>query len=156
MGKSGLELVKVYPDTLPQSILNEIVLKSMPLSAKNGDFASSTVQGSLIECFIFNVPGIDRNNIASLVAVYDNSKYDRDSVRKFFSFTVAELQKHNLSDTETFSKILPNMYEGLNKGKVKIKISSVVTLEFNFDEDEKKKKDRGEEFLDSLKGDVWK
>jgi len=155
MGKTGLELVKVFPDTIPNNIINEIVMKSMPLSAKEGDFSSSTVQGCQIECFIFSVPGEQRNNIASLIAVYDNSNYNRDSVRKFFSFTVAELKKHKLGDTDTFSKILPSMLEGLKKGKVKIKISSIVTLEFNF-EDEKKEKDRGEEFLDSLKGDVWR
>jgi len=129
----------------------------MPLSAKAGDYASSTVQGYQIECFIFSVPGENRRNIASLIAVYEDANYDRDIVRKFFSFTVAELQRYNLNDTNTFSKILPSMLEGLKKGRVKIKISSVVTLEFNFDDGTKKKeKDRGEEFLDSLKGDVWK
>ncbi|MCF2143899.1 MAG: hypothetical protein K9W42_09380 [Candidatus Heimdallarchaeota archaeon] len=157
IGKSGLELVTVVPDTIPNNILNEIVLKSMPLSAKAGDFASSTVEGYQIECFIFSVPGEKRQNIASLVAVYDNPNYDRDTVRKFFSFTVTELQRYNMGDTNTFSKILPNMLEGLKKGKVKIKISSVVTLEFNFDDDsKKKKKDRGEEFLESVKGDIWR
>ncbi|RLI68412.1 MAG: hypothetical protein DRP02_04435 [Candidatus Gerdarchaeota archaeon] len=156
IGKSGLELVTVVPDTIPNIILNEIVLKSMPLSAKAGDFASSTVEGYQIECFIFSVPSDERQNIASLVAIYDNPNYDRDTVRKFFS-TIMELQRYNMSDTNTFSKILSSMLEGLKKGKVKIKISSVVTLEFNFDDDsKKKKKDRGEEFLESVKDDIWR
>lgn len=155
MGKNGLELVKVFPDTLPNSIIDEIVLKSMPLSARDGDFSSSTAQGCLFESYIFAVPGEERKNIASLVAIFNDSKYDRDGIRKFFSFAVSELQKHDLGNTEILSRILPNIYEGLGKGKVKIKISSVVTLDFEFKHDEKKK-DRGEKFLDSLKGDMWK
>ena len=156
MGKTGLELVSTYPDALPQQVINEIVLKSMPLSAKAGDYTSSTVEGCVFEGYIFTIPGEERNNIASIIAVYDNANYNRDSIQKFFTFTVSELKKHRLNDTDTFKKILPNMYEGLSKGKVKIKISSVVTLDFDFTSDEKKEKDRGEEFLDSLKEDMWK
>ena len=78
------------------------------------------------------------------------------AIRKFFSFTVAELQKHKLGDTNTFEKILPNMFDGLNKGHVKIKISSIVTLDFDFSYKEEEKKDRGEEFLDAMKDDMWK
>ncbi|MBN1328149.1 MAG: hypothetical protein JXA54_01635 [Candidatus Heimdallarchaeota archaeon] len=156
MGNKGLELLKIYPDILPENLVNEIVLKSMPLSSKEGDFASSTAQDCVFESYIFTVPGDQRNNIASLVAVFNNSHYNRDNVRKFFSFTVQELKKHNLGDTETFERILPNMFDGLTKGKVKIKISSVVSLDFDFEEEEKKPKDRGEELLDSLKGDMWK
>ena len=73
MGKKGLELVNVFPDAFPKNVLNEIVLKSMPMSAKEGDFASSTVQDILFESYIFTVPGEDRNNIASLVAIFDDS-----------------------------------------------------------------------------------
>lgn len=156
MGKSGLELVKSYPDVLPEQILNEIVLKSMPMSAKDGDFSSSTAEGVIFESYIFTIPGEQRNNIASLVAVFDNSEYNRQVIRNFFSFTVAELQKNKLSDTNTYEKILPNMFDGLNKGRVKIKISSVVTLDFDFSFKEEKEKDRGEEFLDAMKDDMWK
>lgn len=156
MGKKGLELVSTFPNVLPDQTLNEIVLKSMPMSAKEGDFSSSTAEGCVFESYIFAVPGEQRTNIASLIAVYDNSEYNRQSIRKFFSFTVEELQKHKLGDTETFEKILPNMFDGLTKGHVKIKISSVVTLDFDFDYKEKKEKDRGEEFLEALKDDMWK
>jgi hypothetical protein len=156
MGKTGLELVKIFPDTLPQQTINEVVLKSMPMSAKEGDFASSTAEGVVFESYIFGVPGEDRGNIASLVAIYDKSNYDRENVRRFFSFTIAELKKHNVADTNTLTNILPNMYEGLTKGKVRIKISSVVTLDFDFEDKDKKEKDRGEEFLDSIQGDMWK
>jgi len=156
MGKTGLELVSAYPDVLPQPILNEIVLKSMPMSAKEGDYSSSTAEGIVFESYIFTVPGEERNNIASLIAVFDNSEYSRTSIRKFFSFTVAELQKNKLGDTNTIEKILPNMFDGLAKGHVKIKISSVVTLDFDFSHKEKKEKDRGEEFLDAIKDDMWR
>ncbi|NHJ05409.1 MAG: hypothetical protein EAX90_11330 [Candidatus Heimdallarchaeota archaeon] len=156
MGKTGLELVSSYPDVLPQPLLNEIVIKSMPMSAKEGDYSSSTAQGCVFESYIFTVPGEQRNNIASLIAVFDNSEYNRQSIRKFFSFTVEELQKNKLADTNTFEKILPNMFDGLSKGHVKIKISSVVTLDFDFAYKEKKEKDRGEEFLEAIKDDMWK
>ena len=96
MGKTGLELVSTYPDVLPQPLINEIVMKSMPMSAKEGDYSSSTAEGIVFESYIFHVPGEERNNIASLIAVFDNSEYNRQSIRKFFSFTVTELQKHKL------------------------------------------------------------
>jgi hypothetical protein len=155
MGTKGLELVNVYPNTLPDDTMNEIVIKSMPMSAKDGDFASSTAQGCLFESYIFTVPGEQRNNIASLIAIFDKSNYNRDTIRKIFAYTVDEINRHNLGSTEIFSKILPNLYEGLTKGKLKIKISSVVTLDFEI-EDESKKKDRGEEFLESMKGELWR
>ena len=156
MGKKGLELVKIYPDTLPKQTINEVVLKSMPMSAKEGDFASSTAEGVIFESYIFSVPGEDRGNIASLVAIYEKPDYNRENLRRFFSFTITELKKNNIADTSTLTDILPNLYEGLAKGKVQIKISSVVTLEFDFDEQDKKPKDRGEKFLEEMQGDLWK
>jgi len=156
MGKTGLELVSSYPDILPQQLLNEIVLKSMPMSAKAGDYTSSTAENIVFESYIFTVPGEARNNIASLVAVFENTEYNRESIRKFFSFTVKELQKHNYADTKTFETILPNMYDGLAKGHVKIRISSVVTLDFDFSYKEKENKKREEEFVDAMKDDLWK
>ncbi|MFW9923973.1 MAG: hypothetical protein ACFFDW_11875 [Candidatus Thorarchaeota archaeon] len=156
MGKTGLELVSSFPDVLPQQILNEIVLKSMPMSAKAGDYSSSTAENVVFESYIFTVPGEERNNIASLVAVFDNTKYNRDSIRKFFSFTVKELQKHNTADTKTFETILPNMFDGLTKGHVKIKISSVVTIDFDFSYNENADKKREDQFVDAMKDDLWK
>ena len=156
MGKAGLELVKTYPDVLPQPVLNEVVLKSMPMSAKDGDFSSSTAEGVVFESYIFTVPGEDRNNIASLIAVFENSEYNRQSIRKFFSFTVAELQKHNYANTQTLETILPNMFDGLAKGHVKIKISSIVTLDFDFSYKGKDEKNREEEFVEKMTGDLWR
>lgn len=156
MGKTGLELVKAYPDVLPENTINEIVMKSMPLSSKEGDFSSSTVDRCIFESYIFSVPGEDRNNIASLVAVFEGSDYKRDDIRKFFSFTVTELKKNQIADTEMITKILPHLYEGLIKKKVKIKISSVVTLEFDFASEEPSEKDPGKDFAEAMQDDLWK
>ncbi len=51
----------------------------MPMSAKVGDYSSSTAEGVVFESYIFAVPGVKRNNIASLVAVFDTSEYNRQS-----------------------------------------------------------------------------
>jgi len=155
MGKQGLELVKVHPDILPKATINEIVLKSMPLSSKEGDFTSTTVGDCIFEGVIFAVPSEERRNIASLIAIFDDTSYDRVTLRKFFSFTLRELEKNGLVDIETIMRILPNLFEGLAKKSVKIKISSVVTLEFNFDSEKDKEKDSNEKFLDSFGDDVW-
>jgi len=155
MGTKGLELVKVYPNVLPEEILNQIVVKSMPFNAKNGDFASSTVGDAVFSGYIFSVPSEnERDNIASLVAVYNNMNYDSNALRKVFAFTIAELKKNNVADMETLTKILPNLYNGLVNGRLKIKISSVVTLEFDM-----QYKDEKDEDLESLNGfgrDLWK
>ena len=128
----------------------------MPLSAKSGDFASSTVEGCIFESYIFSVPGEKRSNIASLVIVFKNLSYDREEIRKFFSFTITELQTNNFADIQTLAKILPNLYKGLCQKHIKIKISSIVTLEFDFDDKEKIKGDREEELVDSIKSDFWR
>ncbi|MBD3190188.1 MAG: hypothetical protein GF308_06075 [Candidatus Heimdallarchaeota archaeon] len=156
MGKTGLELVKSHPNVLPKETLNEIVLKSMPLSAKDGDYASSTAGGCVFESYIFSIPGKRRRNIASLVVIFDKENYDRKTIRRFCSFTITELKKNNLADAETISEILPNLYNGLSERRMKIKISSVVTLSFDFDEKEQKDKKPEEKFVDSLKEDFWK
>jgi len=155
MGQKGLELVKAYPDVLPESTINQIVIKSMPMGAKEGDFTSSTVDDTVFSGFIFALPSeVGRANIASLVAVYNNMKYDSETIKKVFSFTVTELKKKNLVDVETLTKILPNLYNGLVEGQLKIKISSIVTLEFNFKEEKAANKD--DEAINGFGKDLWK
>ncbi len=156
MGKKGLELVKAHPDVVPESTLNQIVLKSMPMSSKEGDFSSSTADKCVFESYIFSVPGAERNNIATLVAVFEGSDYKREDIRRFFSFTVTELEKNQMVNIEMITKILPHLYEGLSKEKVKIKISSVVTLEFDFTSEKKSEEDPGKEFAASMQDDLWK
>jgi hypothetical protein len=155
MGQKGLELVKAYPEVLPDEILNQIVIKSMPMGAKEGDFSSSTVEDAIFSGYTFSIPSKSgRDNIASLVAVYDTMKYDSESIRKVFSFTITELKKNNLMDVDTVTKIMPNLYNGLVEGHFKVKISSVVTLEFDMKSKEEKDKDL--EAINGFGKDFWK
>ncbi|MFW9923331.1 MAG: hypothetical protein ACFFDW_08615 [Candidatus Thorarchaeota archaeon] len=155
MGQKGLELVKAYPDVLPEHLVNQIVIKSMPMSAKEGDFTSSTADDTVFSGYIFSVPSqTGRDNIASLVAVYNDMKYDSEILRKVFNFTITELKKKNLADIDTVQKILPNLYSGLEEGQFKIKISSVVTLEFDIKG--KDEKDKDQEALNGFGKDLWK
>ena len=72
MGNKGLELVEAYPKVLPVNILNEIVTKSMPMGAKEGDFTSNTIGQSAFSGYIFSLPSdTGRSNIASLIAVFN-------------------------------------------------------------------------------------
>lgn len=155
MGNKGLELVKAYPDVLPEQLVNQIVIKSMPMSARDGDFASSTVGDTVFSGYVFSVPTqADRDNIATLVAVYNDMKYDSEIIHKVFSFTVTELKKKNLVDIDTVKKILPNLYNGLAEGHFKIKISSIVTLEFDIKKEDEQDKDQ--EALSGFGKDLWK
>ncbi|NHJ84002.1 MAG: hypothetical protein FK734_00985 [Asgard group archaeon] len=155
MGQKGLELVKAYPNVLPEPIINQIVVKSMPFNAKDGDFASSTVDDTVFSGYVFSVPADSgRDNIASLVAVYSDMKYDSESIRKVFSFTITELKKNNLADVSTIGKILPNLYNGLIEGSLNIRISSIVSLEFDFKS--KQEKDKDMEALQEFGKDLWK
>ena len=155
MGQKGLELVKSHPDVLPTNVLNQIVIKSMPMSAKDGDFTSSTVGDTVFSGYIFSVPStVGRDNIASLVAVFNNMKYNSEIIQKVFSFTIDELKKNNLADIGTITKILPNLYTGLADGQLRVKISSVVTLEFDIKE--KKEDDKDIEAIDGFGKDLWK
>jgi hypothetical protein len=154
MGSKGLELVNTYPKVLPDNILNEIVTKSMPMGAKEGDFTSNTVGVSAFSGYIFSMPSDSgRSNIASLIAVFSDLEYDSNVIKKVFTFTVTELKKNNIIDTDTIIKIMPKLYEGLSEGHLKIKVSSVVTLECDI---RKESKDKDEEALNSFGQDFWK
>jgi hypothetical protein len=153
MGKKGLELVRAYPEVLPENELNNIVLKSMPMGSHDGDFTTTTVGDSVISGYIFSVPGDERTNIASLIAVYGSMDYELNVVKKVFTFTVNELRKTNAIDTNTLAEILPKLYSGLVKGKIQINISSVTSLNLEIttgDADEKQ-----EDSMDDFGDDVW-
>ncbi|NHJ05983.1 MAG: hypothetical protein EAX90_14240 [Candidatus Heimdallarchaeota archaeon] len=156
MGTKGLELVKSYPDVLPIDAINEIVVKSMPLGAKEGDFTSNILKNeNAFSGFVFSIPSeVGRDNIASLVAVYENMKYNTSTIRKVFSVIINELKSKKVVSTELISEILPNLFDGLNKGFVKIQISSIVTVEVNISEEEEK--DPGKDAANSLANDMWK
>jgi hypothetical protein len=81
-------------------------------------------------------------------------KYDSETIRKVFSFTITELKKYNVADMHTISKILPNIYKGLTDGQLKVRISSVVTLEFDFQQKEEKDKDL--DAINSFGKEMWR
>ncbi len=156
MGKKGLEMVKAYPEVLPPEMLLEIPIKSMPLGAKEGDFISTTLSSnSALSGYVFKIPRkSERDNIASLVAVFDQTDYNASIVRKVFTATIEELKKNNSISVETIEKILPYLYSGIDKGHIKIKISSVVTIEMNIAEE--KEEDSKKKAAKSLADEMWK
>jgi hypothetical protein len=161
MGKKGLEMVAHYPDVLPKEAINEITIKSMPLGAKEGDFTSNVLTNdNAFSCFVFTIPNeTGRDNIASLVAVFDSAEYSAINVRKIFSLLIQELKKQKAIDSEILAKILPSLHKGFDTRRVEIKISSVVTIEINYpdDDDESDKKSRTpDEYAKSVEDEMWK
>ena len=155
MGNQGLELVTAYPKAFPDEIMNEVTIKSMPLNAKEGDFTSNTIGNLAISGFVFAIPSNEgRSNIASIVAVFEDMKYNPENIRKVFSYTIFELKKNELISMETLTEILPKLYTGLMKGRLQVKISSVVTLNFAFDDEEEA--EDGQQKIDRLKSQMWK
>ncbi|NHJ84504.1 MAG: hypothetical protein FK734_03530 [Asgard group archaeon] len=156
MGSKGLELVKAYPEVLPQTIINEIIVKSMPLGAKDGDFTSNVIsEDNAFSSYVFTIPeNIGRDNIGSLVAVFDNTNYNTNDVRKLFSVLISELRDNSAVNTKILAEILPTIYKSFGDKSVKIKISSVVTVEIDFAEDEKHL-DSKDKIAKSLSDDMW-
>ncbi|MBD3191059.1 MAG: hypothetical protein GF308_10465 [Candidatus Heimdallarchaeota archaeon] len=150
-------MVDAYPNVLPKEILTEITVKSMPLSAKDGDFTTNTVSNeNAFSGYVFSIPSEKgRDNIASLLAVFESMNYNPNIIRKVFAVTISELRKNNQIDEETLTNILPGLHQGLKKGHIKIKISSVVTIEFEIDETESDK-DPTKEFVSDFSKDMWK
>ena len=161
MGKRGLEMVTNYPNVLPQEALNEITIKSMPLGAKDGDFTSNVLTNeNAFSCYVFAVPAeIGRDNIASLVAVFDNANYNAINVRKIFSLLIQELKKQKAIDIDILSQILPALYKGFDTQKVEIKISSIVTVEISFkneEEEEQGKQKSPKDVAKSVQDEMWR
>ena len=154
MGKNGLELVRSYPKVLSEDELNNITLKSIPMGSNDGDFTTSTVGSNIFSGYIFAIPGEERQNIASLIAVFNSHNYEQKIIRKVFSFTIEELRKNDTIDTQTISDILPKLYDGLVKGKLEIKVSHVATLSLEISSDEASKEEKDN--FDQLGDDVWK
>jgi DNA polymerase III alpha subunit (gram-positive type) len=157
MGQKGLELVRTYPEVLPKEVLNEITIKSMPLGAKSGDFSSNVVSNdNAFSGYVFQVPSeTGRDNIASLVAVFNKTDYNANLIRKVFSITINELQKNKQVKIDTISQILPGLYKGLEKGHIKVKMSSVVTIEIEINDDDQGK-DPTVELVEDFTREIWK
>lgn len=153
MGSRGLELVKSFPDVIPGDSVNQLVYKTIPMGSKPGDFASTTFNDLHLTSYIFRIPSEEhRDNLASLVAVFNTTNYDTNSIKKVFSWVVTELEKKELLDEATLQNILPKLYKGFNKGTFKIEITSTATITFNF---QKESKDKNGAAIDNLADDLW-
>ena len=154
MGDKGLEMVKSHPNVLPKNVLNELTYKSMPMGAKPGEFSTAAVGDLFYSSYVFSVPQEEgtRDNIAAIIAVYSNMKYNIEGIRKVFSFIVKELETKALLKTDIVEEILPNLYKGFESGHIKIKISSVASIDIDFAEEEPEEKD----ITNDLEDDLWK
>ena len=152
MGQKGLEIVEAYPRSLPDDIYNKLVLKCMPLGAKEGEFTTTQVDDYIYSGYVFTIPSEDsRANIASLAAIFDQNISNPGNLKKVFAYTIDELRKNKLVNITTLKSILPNLYKGINEGHLKIKISSVVTLEFDFEDNDDKIDDK----VKDIRNEMW-
>ena len=153
MGSRGLELVKAYPDVIPADAMNQLVYKTIPMGSHPGDFASTTFNDLNLTSFIFRIPTTDaRDNLASLVAVFNTTDYDAQSIKKVFSWVTTELEKKELLSADTLKNILPKLYKGFSKGTFKIEITSTSTISFDFPNQNKGSNGAA---IDNLADDLW-
>ncbi|MHA1367959.1 MAG: hypothetical protein ACTSP5_16360 [Candidatus Heimdallarchaeota archaeon] len=158
MGKSGLEVISSYPETLPDEVFNELAYKSMPLSAVPGDFTTSSLNNLTFSSYIFEVPSeVERNNIASIVAVFNSMSYDQQELKKVFSVIVQELKSKDILKMDVIKSILPNLHSGIQDGHFTIEISSSSRIKFDFRtadsiEDQSSTSQRAENVSD----DIWR
>jgi hypothetical protein len=153
MGNKGLELVKAFPNVLPKALLDEIVYKSMPLAANEGDFTTNNVDHYAFSSYIFTIPGESRLNLASLVAIYESLNYDHTKILKIFSFMIRELKKRKMKKIDSIKPLLPSLLKGFESSSFKFKLNSD-TLNFEW-EDDKEVIEKNEDFLKSFREDVW-
>ena len=107
MGDKGLEMVKSHPNVLPKEVLNEVTLKSMPMGAKPGEFSTSNVGDLYYSSYIFKIPRPDqRDNIAAIIAIYNNMKYNMEGIQKVFSFIIKELDSKSLLKADIILRII--------------------------------------------------
>ena len=154
MGNMGLELIRAYPDTLEKEIKNEIIVKSMPFSAKDGDFTTTTLSNKeVFSAYIFTYPrSLERDNVAAVVATFSSMNYYPESYQKMFKKLVEEIRKLNVPLMNTLANILPDLYNSIEKSKIKLKVDPKSHIEIDFDNSSKKEiKDVAESF----KEDIW-
>jgi len=153
MGEKGLEMVSSHPKVLPKQILDEITYKSMPMGAKPGEFASSSVGDLFYSSYIFSLPREGtRDNIGAIIAVFNDIKYNIEGIRKVFSFLIKELETKTLLKLDVIEEILPNLYTGFSTGNIRIKISSVATISIDFENKEEETVDE----TNGLEEDLWR
>ncbi|MHA1155581.1 MAG: hypothetical protein ACTSQK_05685 [Candidatus Heimdallarchaeota archaeon] len=157
MGKSGLEIVKSYPQVLPDVTLNELTYKSMPMGAKPGDFTSTTIKDVAFSSLIFEIPSTtERNNIGSIVAIFNSAEYNIGGVKKVFSIVVNELQDKRLLQMDTLMGILPELYNGFQKGQFSVEISSIAKIEFKFTDESQDDEVSVTKRAKNVSNDIWR
>lgn len=153
MGEKGLELVNSHPKVLPKEILNQITFKSMPMGAQPGEFSSSSIGDLFYSSYIFALPREGtRDNIAAIIAIFNDMKYNIEGTRKIFSLIIKELESKALLKSEIIEEILPNLYKGMECGQIRIKISSIATISIDFDETAKEPED----VTNNIAEDLWR
>lgn len=153
MGSKGLELVKAFPDVIPADSMNQLMYKTIPMGSNPGDFASTTFNDLNLTSYIFRIPTADqRDNLASLVAVFNTTDYDSQSIKKVFSWITMELEKKDLLTATTLENLLPKLYKGFSKKQFKIEITSTSSISFEFSQ---QSKDKNGAAIDNLADDLW-
>jgi len=154
MGKGGLELYKIHPQKLSENILNEIILKSMPMGAKKGDFTTvSLSDGRVISGYLFTTPDkLGRDNIASLIVIFESLKYNAEIIKRNFASMLSTLANYDLVTLELIADLLPIIFDSFSKRKGKIKVNSDVSIDYDFTSlNLSRKKDKIKDFTD----DIW-
>ncbi|NPE08727.1 MAG: hypothetical protein GNW80_10645 [Asgard group archaeon] len=155
MSKKGLEVTKVYPNILNQAIINEIALKSMPFGAKEGDFTTITLSDNKIfSGLVFTVPHLlSRDNIASLIAVFESMSYNAEILQENFTLLINSLKEFNVISSDKVTDLLPEIFAGIKLEKFNLNIKRGKNITFNFTNLDAKfvKKDKLKEFT----SDVW-
>ncbi|MBN1330005.1 MAG: hypothetical protein JXA54_11080 [Candidatus Heimdallarchaeota archaeon] len=153
MGKGGLDLYKIYPERLAENIMNEVVIKSMPMGAKEGDFTTVSISdGKVFSGYIFSVPfQIGRDNIVSLIAIFDNLNYHVEVIEKNFKLIVNTLKDQNIISLELISELLPQINECFIKTKGFVKINNDLKIPVNFTSLPLNTKDKLKDFTE----DIW-
>ena len=155
MGKKGLELVEAYPNVLPKEYIDEITYKCMPLGGKAGDFLSAAVGDVFFSSYIFSIPQGDneRDNIASIVAIYSNMDYNIAGTQKVFEVVLKKIKETTLLKMDFLQEVLPSIYKGFVKGKFTVNIKSMSTISIDFDS---KEEDESKNESDSFADDMWR
>ena len=154
MGQKGLEFITTYPNECSPDIQKDILLKSMPLGAKDGDFISAIINLPIVmSSMVFSVPTNEgRDNIASLLVAFDSMHYNSEIIQLNFSKILKSLKKEPNFNIQQLLDIIPKIFNAiLDSARIKITTNhTIIKLDFK-DLYEKSKKDK----VSALTKDLW-
>ncbi|NHJ85767.1 MAG: hypothetical protein FK734_09915 [Asgard group archaeon] len=154
MGQNGLEFVTTYPNECSPDIQKDILLKSMPLGAKDGDFISAIINLPIVmSSIVFSVPtNKGRDNIASLLVAFDSMQYNPEIIQLNFSKILNALKKQPHFNIQILTELAPKIFDGIyNAINIKITLKhTIIKLDFN-ELYLKNKKDK----VSAFKKDLW-